>query len=143
MPFRCARRLTNAACCPQTCALLRQLSEKLDLLRGVAGDVLSRLLNDPEAPLVGMPQRATLKKLFKLRDRTTPSADATPGGGSNATGAGASAGAGAGAVEAKAGGDEGDAGEAPASTERDERVVNWTAPTQCYPVVVKVRKRSA
>lgn len=124
-----------------TCALLRQLSEKLDMLRGVAGDVLSRLLNDQEAPLVGMPQRMALKTLFKLRNEGTAGAESVAGdaGGDAAADAAGEAEAKAGGTSGAAAGNSGEAGDAHATAKRDERVVNWTAPTQCYPVVVKVR----
>ena len=86
------------------CALLRQLAEKLDLLRGVAGEVLTRLLHDDVAALASIPECDTLKKLFPLSVSTN----------------------------------DGAAGSDVTSTAAADPVVNWTAPTQCYPVVVKV-----
>lgn len=117
-------------------ALLRLAAEKLDLTRGVAGGVLTRLIHDDSVQLPGVPHRAELLRLIPplavgagtgLTDDAVAAEEGVDDGPSEDGDAGGAAEEKADAPERKH--EERDAG--------NEGVLNWSVPGQCFPVLVR------
>jgi hypothetical protein len=127
------------------CVLLRQASEKLDLLRAVAGDALCRLIHLPRPlpPIPGLLHRERLAEVFP-----EPNWRGSAGGkddfGEEDEGAGEereSVAAG-GADAAAPGADGAAAAEAPAAPKTGAGAgagtVQWAIPHQCFPRLVQI-----